>query len=195
VFHTDVAKAYQDVAYVAIIVHVYILQASIPNVSSIFSEVCCKCVYLDVAKMCCKCFIYMLRMFAMILQVFQTHVSSVSSVFFLYVASVASRCFKNRSGCWMGCNDVSSVCPKYFICFRRMLQMFHLDVAKVDLDCTCCSGTHLSQPPACSYWSRACVWERGGRKRQARKTEGCRSRWSPRVGACMHRKRSGMGPT
>ena len=28
----------------------------------------------------------------------------------------------------------SSVCPKYFICFRRMLQVFHLDVAKVDLD-------------------------------------------------------------
>jgi hypothetical protein len=26
------------------------------------------------------------------------------------------------------------VCFKCFICFRRMLQMFHLDVAKVDLD-------------------------------------------------------------
>ena len=28
----------------------------------------------------------------------------------------------------------SSVCPKCFICFRRMLQVLHLDVAKVDLD-------------------------------------------------------------
>jgi hypothetical protein len=26
----------------------------------------------------------------------------------------------------------SSVCPKCFICFRRMLQLFHLDVAKVE---------------------------------------------------------------
>ena len=28
----------------------------------------------------------------------------------------------------------SSVCSKYFICFRRMLQVFHLNVAKVNLD-------------------------------------------------------------
>jgi hypothetical protein len=29
---------------------------------------------------------------------------------------------------------VSSVCFKCFTCFRLMLQVFHLDVAKVDLD-------------------------------------------------------------
>jgi predicted DsbA family dithiol-disulfide isomerase len=29
---------------------------------------------------------------------------------------------------------VSSVCSDCFICFRRMSQVFHLDVAKVDLD-------------------------------------------------------------
>jgi len=29
---------------------------------------------------------------------------------------------------------VSSVCSDCFICFRHMLQVFHLDVAKVDLD-------------------------------------------------------------
>jgi hypothetical protein len=28
---------------------------------------------------------------------------------------------------------VSSVCSKYFIYFRHMLQVFHLDIAKVDL--------------------------------------------------------------
>ena len=29
---------------------------------------------------------------------------------------------------------VSSVCSKYFICFRRMLQVFHLDFVKLDRD-------------------------------------------------------------
>ena len=41
-------------------------QASVPNVSSIFSDVCCKCVYLDVtyvSHICCKCFIWTLHMF------------------------------------------------------------------------------------------------------------------------------------
>jgi hypothetical protein len=28
----------------------------------------------------------------------------------------------------------SSVCPKCFVCFRRMLQVLHLDVVKVDSD-------------------------------------------------------------
>ena len=64
-FHMDVAKVNQDVAYVAMVVHVYMLQASVPNVSSIFSDVCCKCVYLDVvyaSHVYCKCFIQILRM-------------------------------------------------------------------------------------------------------------------------------------
>jgi hypothetical protein len=42
------------------------LQASVPNVSSIFSDVCCKCVYMDVtylSHICCKRFICMLRIF------------------------------------------------------------------------------------------------------------------------------------
>jgi hypothetical protein len=36
------------------------LQASVPNVSSIFLDVCCKCIYVDVAyvsHICCKYFI------------------------------------------------------------------------------------------------------------------------------------------
>jgi hypothetical protein len=42
------------------------LQAFVPNVSSVFSYVCCKCVYLDVAYVShiyCKCFLWMLHMF------------------------------------------------------------------------------------------------------------------------------------
>jgi hypothetical protein len=50
-----------------------VLQASVPNVSSVFLDVCCKFVYLDVAyvlHMRCKCFIWMLRMFYNGFQVF-----------------------------------------------------------------------------------------------------------------------------
>jgi hypothetical protein len=67
------------------------LQTSVSNVLPVFSDVCCKCVCLDVAyvsHICFKCFIWMLRMcyngfqvFLCFLQVFQVHVSSVSSVF------------------------------------------------------------------------------------------------------------------
>ena len=66
------------------------LQVSAPNVSSIFLDLCCKCVYLDVAyvsHICCNCFIWMLYMFAIVFQVFsrvfayvQAHVSNVSSI-------------------------------------------------------------------------------------------------------------------
>jgi hypothetical protein len=42
------------------------LQAFVPNISAVFLDVCCKCVYLDVvyvSHICCKCFIWMLCMF------------------------------------------------------------------------------------------------------------------------------------
>ena len=81
------------------------LQASISNVSSVFSYACCKCVYLDVAYVshiccnvlygCCVCFAMVFKCFHVFLQVFQTRVSSVSRA------------------------------------FRRMFQMLHLDVSKV----------------------------------------------------------------
>jgi hypothetical protein len=97
------------------------LQASVPIVSCV-SDICCKCVYLDVAyisHICCKCF--MLRMFAMVfkhfssvfLQVFQKHVSSVLSVF--------------RSMLQMFQKHVSSVSSV----FRCMLQVLYLDISKV----------------------------------------------------------------
>jgi hypothetical protein len=76
VFHADVAKVDRNVAYVAMIVHV-----------------CWKCVYLDVVYIpyiCCRCFILMLHMFAIVFHVFQTYVyvSNVSAVSYMYVAIV-----------------------------------------------------------------------------------------------------------
>jgi hypothetical protein len=48
-----------------------------------FADVCCKCVYLDVgyiSRICCKYFIWILRMFAIVFKCF-SGVSSVLSVF------------------------------------------------------------------------------------------------------------------
>jgi hypothetical protein len=75
------------------------LQMSVPNVSSVFLDISCKCVYLDVAcvlHICCTCFIWMLHMLAMAFKCF----SGVSQVFQTYVVNVSS---------------VSDVCYKYFI--------------------------------------------------------------------------------
>jgi hypothetical protein len=59
VFQINVAKVDQDVTYVAMGVHVY-CKGLFLDVLSVFSDVCCKCVYLDdayVSHICCKCFI------------------------------------------------------------------------------------------------------------------------------------------
>ena len=96
------------------------LQRPVTNVSSVFSDVCCKCVYLDVAyvcnvfssvsEACFKCFICLL----------------------LYVASVVSECFKSRSGyciCYNGCT--------------RMLQRSVTNVSSVFSD-ECCKCVYLN---------------------------------------------------
>ena len=54
-------------------------------------------------------------------------------LFQTYVASVLSRCCKSRSGCCIYVH-VASVCFKCFTCFIGMLQVFYIDVAKVDRD-------------------------------------------------------------
>jgi hypothetical protein len=61
-----------DVAYVTIIVHVC-CKSLLPIFHLCFSDAWCKCVYLDVAYVLyirCMCFIWMLRMFAMIFKIF-----------------------------------------------------------------------------------------------------------------------------
>jgi hypothetical protein len=64
IFHIDVAKV--D-GMLHMLQRLYtMLQTSVPNISSVFSDVCCKCVYLDVvyvAHISCKCFISILHMF------------------------------------------------------------------------------------------------------------------------------------
>jgi hypothetical protein len=78
-------------------------------------------------------------MFSMVFKCFLGIFSSVSYACFkcficlhLYVATVASGCFKSRSGVAYIAMAIQT-CFKCFICFTRMLQVFHLDVLKVDL--------------------------------------------------------------
>jgi hypothetical protein len=71
-----------------------------------FSDVCYKSFYLDVAyvlDICCKCLIWLLYVLAMAFKCFQAFCMS-----FRYMLQV-------------------------FSCFRRMLRLFYLNVAKVDL--------------------------------------------------------------
>ena len=103
VFHADIAKVDQDVAFVATIVYIC---CKLLFASSVFPDVCCKHVYLDVAyisHICYKCFIWMLRMFTMVFKCF-------SCVF----------------------ASVSYVCFKCFIRLTRMSQVLHLNISKVD---------------------------------------------------------------
>jgi len=63
VFQMDVAKVDWDVAYVAMVVHVR-CKLLFPMFTSVFLDICCKCVYLDVVYVldrCCNCFIWMLH--------------------------------------------------------------------------------------------------------------------------------------
>jgi hypothetical protein len=53
-------------------------------------------------------------------------------VYILNVSDVLEICYKSRLGCCTCCNELYtyllSVCSKCFICFRRMLQVFHFDI-------------------------------------------------------------------
>jgi hypothetical protein len=122
-------------------------------------HICFKCMFnvSSVSDVCCKCFIWM---------------------FFLRVSfgycKTRSGCYKTRSGCCIYmqmfqvfsyvcckcfilmfayvCNDYTRVFKLFLVfckCFRRMLQVFQLDVAKVD------RVLHMLQ----------CMWEADGRER------------------------------
>jgi hypothetical protein len=64
-FHMDVAKVERDVAYV-VSVSKTCCKLFCSQCFICFLDVCCKCVYLDaayVSHVCCKCFMWMLRIF------------------------------------------------------------------------------------------------------------------------------------
>jgi hypothetical protein len=138
---------------------------------------CCVSSVSTVSDLCFNCFIWMLQVdlgcricckpMFQVFQVFQTYVSSVSPgccicyygsfqvfhMFQTHVTSVLFGCCKSRSRCCICCYDYTCMFQAYVSSvssiFRRMLQMFHLDVSKVYL------GEHmfhLPQPLYCYCW-------------------------------------------
>jgi hypothetical protein len=103
VFHTDFVKVDRDIAYVAMVIHACCKRLSL-MFHLFFSNICCKCDYLDViyvSHIYCKCFIWMLYMFAMVFNCFCKCFRCMFQVFhclFFYVASVVFGCFRSRSG-------------------------------------------------------------------------------------------------
>jgi hypothetical protein len=79
------------------------LQAFVPNVSAVFSHVYCKCVYLDFASVSHICCKYFYLDVVYVLHGFQVFLQ----VFQMHVSSISSA-------------------------LKRMLQVLHLDVSKVD---------------------------------------------------------------
>ena len=113
-FHTDVAKVDRDVAHVAMVVHVC-CKLLFLMFHLFFSNICCTCVYLDVAYV----FTHMMQVFYLdIAYVYNSFkclsgvFASVSDVclicFQTYVAIVASGCFKS--------NRVLHLPPRLFCC-------------------------------------------------------------------------------
>ena len=100
-FHTDVAKVDQDVAYVAIVVHVC-CKLMFSMFHLFFSDVCCKCVYLNVAYV-----------FKDMIQVFYLDIVYVYNGF---------KCFSNVSDTYLNISFV----------FRRILQLLCLNVLKLN---------------------------------------------------------------
>jgi hypothetical protein len=106
VFHMNVAKVNQDVAYVAMAIRECC--KSLLQMFHLFLRRMLQAFYLDVAYV-----VSVLSGSCICLQPFQVF-SDVLLVFQMYVTSV------------------SDVCCKCFSCFGHILQVFHLDVAKVD---------------------------------------------------------------
>jgi hypothetical protein len=102
---------------------------------------------------CCICCSGSTRMLSASFPIVSSVFWRMLQVFYLDVAYVSHVCCKVLSGCCICCNDfqeflgvfasVSNICRKCFSCFERMLQVLHLDVAKVDWCCTSCNVTYL----------------------------------------------------
>jgi hypothetical protein len=105
-FYIDVAKVDQDIAHVAMTIHV-----------------CFKCIFLMfhtyIASVVSVCFIYIYACCKRMFQVFR--------VFHTYVASVSSKCCICLQWLHTCFQIFSGVCK----CFRHMLQVFHLNIAYV----------------------------------------------------------------
>jgi hypothetical protein len=115
VFHVDVSKIDQNVAYITMAIHM--LQASVPNISAVQTDVA------RVLSGYCICFTLMLHMFHPDVAYVFAHMLQVFHLNVAYVLQWLHTCFPH----------VLDICCKCFNYFGRMLQMFPLNVVKVDM--------------------------------------------------------------
>jgi hypothetical protein len=140
------------------------LQVHVSSVSDV-SYICFNCIYADIAKVD-----QVLHM----LQLLYTYVASDCSQCFIcffsyvcckfvypdvaYVSHICCKCFYLDVA--YVCNYFSSVFHVFLHMFHthvsyfiRMLQLFYLDVSKVDRECcACCNVSHLPPPTCSSCW-------------------------------------------
>jgi hypothetical protein len=115
----------------------HMLQVSVPNVLAAFLYECCKCVHLDVAC-----------------------VSHICCKCFFSGYCICLQCFS----CVFA--RVSDACFECFSCLVRRLQLFYLDISKVDRWCyACCNVSHLSLlPVAVAVAGASCIEGAGSRE-------------------------------
>jgi hypothetical protein len=145
VFYIGVAKIDRDIAHAAMTIHVcfkcmfqlfHLFQTHVANVSSGCGKSRSECsIYIHVASICFKCF-----------RLLQTYVSSVSSECCIYFCNGYTCVFPG----------VSNICCKCFSYFRRMLLVFHLNVAKIN------RVLYMLQWDLQLLRRRACAWEAEG---------------------------------
>jgi hypothetical protein len=113
----------------------------------------------------------------------------LAPMFHTYVTSVSFECcvcFAMPTHVFFP--SVSDICCKYFNCFGRMLQMFHLNVIKIDLVLHILQWDPSTAATYCSCWARlhVCLCA-GGTTMWARNTE-------QRGPLCSRGRRCGVGP-
>jgi hypothetical protein len=134
VFYIGVAKVDQDVAHVAMATHV-----------------------------CFKCMFQMFHLFqtpgdvALKAQVENIYISSVSEVRYKFSVVKVDRDVAHVAMATHVCSSVRSKC---FICFRCMLEVFYLNVAKVDLDVayTCMLQAYVFKCFRCFIHCKCFIW-------------------------------------
>jgi hypothetical protein len=113
--------------------HISMLQAHVSSVSGVSN------VYF-------KCFIWMLQKYIRML--YNMHVASIYFECFIRMLQVfLSGCCKSICGCCMYLQRLSNIFRCFCKYFRYMLQVFHLDVEKVDLVLNILQWNHPPQPP------------------------------------------------
>jgi hypothetical protein len=128
------------------------------------ASICFKCFKMFHTYVC-ECFIWMLHMFAMVFKCFSSIFASVSDVCFkcficllLYVAIVASECFKNRPGVTHGIHVGSGRWRRWCSgCVGPLLVCSLASTTRYTVVCSLCASA-LASGRTCTGASKSDIW-------------------------------------